>query len=83
MNDVGYIDERYEDSICYMHTNSTNDPERLKLRLMAINGAIGYHKEQDNPKQVQFFEAARDHVYRKLKIKPEEKLNPGTQLTLL
>jgi hypothetical protein len=83
MNDIGYIDERYEDSICCTAITNTNDTDQLTNKLRAIESAINYHKEEQNPKQVQFFKAARDHVYKKLKIKPEEKINPGTQLTLL
>jgi hypothetical protein len=84
MNDIGYIDEPYEKSILCTSISNNNDLGQLKLKLMAIDAAISFHESESNPGQVKFFQAAKDHVCKKLKIEPKvSEVKPGTQLSLI
>lgn len=70
MNDIRYLDLQFKGDI--METtilHSLNDIESLNYYMGYVKGAVNFHIKENNPKQVEFFQAALD-----LCIKKQNKL---------
>ena len=68
MNDIGYLDLPFKGSECETAI-ITADKDGLKNLLHASEGAIDYHTKEQNPKQIIFFESARDLCNLRLNLK--------------
>lgn len=66
MNDIGYIDETFEGSICE-NTIKTSNKDGLKNLLYACEGAVIFHTKEQNPKQVIFFQSGINLCNKRLK----------------
>lgn len=68
MNDIGYINQEYKDSIAY-NTVMYATEEQLLNRLPYTINAIEYHKKEHNPKQVKFFTDEMNLIKKRLHLK--------------
>jgi len=56
MNDIGYVNIPYKGSCAENTVKSIQTKESLLYRRGYTEGAVDYHKKEQNPKQVLFFE---------------------------
>ena len=69
MNDVGYIDIAYKGSCVENKVKSIQTKENLLYRRGYTLGAIEFHKREQNPKQILFFESELKLIDKILKQK--------------
>lgn len=67
MNDIGYIDLEFKDSVHYSTVMSARKDELL-CRIRYVEMAISFHTEENNPKQVKFFTDELNLINKRLKI---------------
>ena len=66
MNDAGYISETFKGSINEANIKTAQEYQ-LKNMLPYYTGAIEYHKKEQNPNQVIFFESGAKLIKKRLK----------------
>lgn len=71
MNDIGYADTPYKQSILFRSTPM--DIWQLKNGRSYANMAIEYHSKECNPKQVQFFKEHLSEIDKRIEIIENEK----------
>ena len=71
MNDIGYINESYKESILYRSTPT--ELWQLKQARPYTTSAIAYHCEEGNPKQVQIFKEHLAELDKRIKALEDKK----------
>jgi len=66
MNDIGYENLNYKDSVGYTTVISANE-EELRYRKGYTKGAIKFHIKENNPKQIKFFTEELNLINKRLK----------------
>lgn len=66
MNDKGYVNLKYEESVHWKETEYCSERWRLKNKRPYFEMAVCFHRREQNPEQTAFFQAGLDHIDRKL-----------------